>query len=141
MAIDADTGKMKWYFQFTPHDVHDYDATQAPVLFDSMVGGKPRKLVAVANRNGFYYVLDRVTGEFIAGTPFVRQTWAKGLDEKGRPIERFPDYCQITRQGTLTYPSTSGGTNWAAPSYDPENKLFYVSAKEMAGLFKQAGGV
>ncbi len=82
LAVDADTGKMRWHFQFTPHDIHDWDAAQVPVLFDSEVGGKQRKLVAMANRNGFYYVLDRTTGEFISGTPYIAQTWAKGFDEE-----------------------------------------------------------
>lgn len=137
LAVDADTGNMRWHFQFTPHDIHDWDATQIPVLFDSEVGGKQRKLVAVANRNGFYYVLDRTTGKFISGTPYIAQTWAKGFDENGRPI-KLPNY-DPAPGGTITNPSYSGGTNWTAPAFDPENKLFYVSAKEMSGLFTQKG--
>ena len=88
VALDADTGKLRWYFQFTPHDAHDWDATQVPVLLDGVVDGFPRKLLVTANRNGFYYVLDRITGEFLLGTPFVRQTWTDGLDAKGRPRVR-----------------------------------------------------
>jgi alcohol dehydrogenase (cytochrome c) len=137
LAIDASTGKVKWYFQFTPHDIHDWDATQIPVLFDSMVGGRPRKLVAMANRNGFYYVLDRATGEFVAGAPFISQNWAKGLDEKGAPI-KLPSY-NPALTGTLTNPSTSGANNWTAPSYNPENKLFYVSARELSAVFTPTG--
>jgi alcohol dehydrogenase (cytochrome c) len=136
LAIDPDTGKMKWYFQFTPHDVRDYDSTQVPVLFDSTIGGKERKLLAFANRNGFYYVLDRETGKFITGMPYAKQTWAEGLDDGGHAI-RLPEYPDP--KGTITYPSLSGATNWTAPSYNPDNKLFYVNTKEMAGMFKQGG--
>ena len=128
LALDADTGKLKWYFQFTPHDVHDWDATQVPVLVDAVFRGKRRKLILFANRNGFYYVLDRQTGEFLTGTPFIKQTWAKGLDEKGRPI-RLPNTFP-TAEGTLVYPHVGGGTNWFSPSYNPATKLFYVAAQE-----------
>ena len=100
---------------------------QVPVLFDSEVKGKQRKLVAVANRNGFYYVLDRTTGEFISGTPYIAQTWAKGLDENGRPI-KLPNY-DPAPEGTITNPSYSGGTNWTAPAFDPENKIVLCERK------------
>jgi glucose dehydrogenase len=84
--LDADTGKMKWYFQFVPHDTHDWDANETPVLVDASFRGRPRKLLLQANRNGYFYVLDRETGEFLSGKPFVQQlNWAKGLDDKGRP--------------------------------------------------------
>jgi len=136
VALDADTGKMKWYFQFTPHDTHDWDSIQVPVLFDETVNGKPRKLLALANRNGFYYVLDRVTGEFVAGVPFVKETWAKGLDAKGRPI-LMPD-TEPTPEGRLVFPDGHGGTNWNSPSYSPQTKLFYVSARE-TGAYTVAG--
>jgi alcohol dehydrogenase (cytochrome c) len=129
IAIDPDAGKMKWYFQFTPHDTHDWDSIQVPVLFDQTVDGKPRRLLALANRNGFYYVLDRVTGEYVTGVPFVKQTWAKGLDENGRPI-MLPN-TEPTPQGQLVYPDGHGGTNWNSPSYSPLTKLFYVSAREI----------
>jgi len=85
LALDASTGKMRWYFQFTPHDVHDWDSTQVPVLAELAWQGRTRKLVLFANRNAFYYVLDRETGEYLMGKQYVRQTWAKGLDDKGRP--------------------------------------------------------
>jgi len=85
IALDPDTGVKKWHFQYTPHDVNDWDSTQTPMLADSMVQGQRRKMVVLANRNGFYYALDRVSGKFIAGQPYVKQTWAKGLDEAGRP--------------------------------------------------------
>ena len=86
IALHAGTGKLAWYFQFTPHDEHDWDSTQTPILADLSINGKNRKVICWANRNGFYYVLDRITGEFLAGVPFVQQTWAKGLDPTGRPI-------------------------------------------------------
>ncbi|MGH9686073.1 MAG: PQQ-dependent dehydrogenase, methanol/ethanol family [Candidatus Acidiferrales bacterium] len=136
IALDPGTGKMKWYFQFTPHDTHDWDSIQVPVLFDQDVDGKPRKLVGFANRNGFYYVLDRVTGKFVAGVPFVKQTWAKGLDANGQPI-MMPD-TEPTPQGQLIFPDGHGGTNLNSPSYSPQTKLFYVSARE-TGAYTTSG--
>jgi alcohol dehydrogenase (cytochrome c) len=128
VALDADTGKLRWYFQFTPHDLHDWDANQVPITFDAVVGGRMRKLIATANRNCFYYVLDRETGEYLSGTPFAKQTWASGLDERGRPI-RLPD-TKPTKDGTLVYPGLAGGTNWFSPAYSPLTKLFYVNVRE-----------
>ena len=128
LALDADTGKLKWHFQFTPHDEWDWDAVQVPVLVDMEWKGRPRKLMLWANRNGFYYVLDRATGEFLLGKPFVKQNWSQGLDEKGRPIKipgRGP-----SRQGTQTWPGVQGGTNWYAPSFSPRTGLFYLTAWE-----------
>jgi alcohol dehydrogenase (cytochrome c) len=130
IALDADTGKMKWYFQFTPHDTHDWDSIQVPVLFDGTVAGEPRKLLAFANRNGFYYVLDRTNGAFVTGTPFVTETWAKGLDENGRPI--MNPNSEPTPEGTLNFPDGHGGTNWNSPSYSPLTKMFYVSSREIS---------
>ena len=133
LAIDVDTGKLRWYFQFTPHDVNDWSANQVPVLIDRMVNGRMRKLVVQANRNAFYYVLDRVTGEFLTGTPYTKQTWAKGLDARGRPI-RLPDTAP-SAEGTLIYPGIEGGTNWQSPSYSPRADLFYVAAQDNYGQF------
>lgn len=134
LALDADTGKMKWYFQFTPHDVHDLDATQVPILVDTEWQGKPRKLVLFANRNCFYYVLDRVTGEYLLGKQYVRQTWAKPeLDAKGRPI-RLPN-TSPTPEGTVVYPNSPGATNFQAPSYSPLTKLHYVMTRDEGGVF------
>ena len=133
IALDADTGELKWHFQFTPHDHWDWDAVQIPVLVDTEFRGQPRKLMLWANRNGFYYVLDRVTGEFLLGKPFVHQTWADGLDDSGRPAvrpEAFP-----TPEGTLVYPGVQGGTNWYSPSYSPRTGLFYLSVWEYASTF------
>ncbi|MCC6291983.1 MAG: PQQ-dependent dehydrogenase, methanol/ethanol family [Bryobacterales bacterium] len=125
VALDPATGKMKWFFQFTPHDEWDWDAVQTPVLLDAVWQGRPRKLMLWANRNGFYYVFDRATGEFLHGSPFVKQNWAERLDARGRPVKapgRGP-----SAQGTLTYPGVQGGTNWFAPSYSPVTKHFYLS--------------
>jgi alcohol dehydrogenase (cytochrome c) len=133
VALDADTGKLKWYFQFTPHDVHDWDATQVPVLMDGMIRGKKRKLVVTANRNAFYYVLDRETGEYLHSKPYVKQTWATGIDDKGRPI-RVPN-TSPTVEGTVVYPAVPGGTNWFSPSYSPLANLFYVATHESGGVY------
>jgi alcohol dehydrogenase (cytochrome c) len=133
LALDAETGKLRWHFQFTPHDTHDWDASHVPVLFDAQIAGKPRKLIATANRNGFYYVLDRLTGEFLAGQPYIKQTWAKGLDPKGRPVT-IPG-TEPTDNGVLVYPNLSGGTVWFSPSYSPLTRLFYVPAREVGGIY------
>ena len=133
LAIDAATGKMKWHFQFTPHDVHDWDSNQIPVLIDANWQGRPRKLVAMANRNAFYYLLDRVTGEFLLGEPYAKQTWAKGLDAKGRPIV-LPN-TEPTVEGNMVWPSLQGATNWHSPSYSPLTKMFYVAAREMGAYY------
>ena len=133
LAIDADSGKLRWHFQFTPHDVHDWDSNQVPVLIDGTVNGRARKLVLQANRNAFYYVLDRETGEFLLGKSFVKQTWSSGLDARGRPIV-LPN-TEPTAEGTLVYPGLGGGTNWFSPSYSPSTKLFYVAAREEYGQF------
>ncbi len=133
VAVDADTGKLKWHFQFTPHDVHDWDANQIPVLLEMEIEGRRRKLVAMANRNGFYYLLDRKTGKFLHGTPYAKQTWAEGLDADGRPI-LIPDKAP-TPEGNFVYPSLQGSTNWASPAYSPLTRLFYVSVREMGAYY------
>ncbi|HTR47007.1 MAG TPA: PQQ-dependent dehydrogenase, methanol/ethanol family [Verrucomicrobiae bacterium] len=133
LAIDPDSGTIKWYFQFSPHETHDWDASEPPILFDQAVGGKPRKLLGFANRNGFYYVLDRATGEFVAGMPYVKQTWAKGLDAKGQPIV-IPD-TGPSPEGNLVFPSITGAINWTSNSYSPVTRLFYVDAREMGSYF------
>ncbi|MGA8766552.1 MAG: PQQ-dependent dehydrogenase, methanol/ethanol family [Candidatus Acidiferrales bacterium] len=133
LAIDADTGKMKWYFQFSPHETHDWDASEPPILFDATINGKKRKIVAQANRNAFYYVLDRETGEFIAGKAYAKQTWAKGLDAKGRPIQ-MPNI-DPTTQGNLIYPSITGSVNWTSSSYSPLTGLFYVDTREQGAYY------
>jgi alcohol dehydrogenase (cytochrome c) len=124
VALDADTGRLKWHFQFTPHDEFDYDSTQVPVLADVQLQGRTRKAMLFANRNGFWYVLDRVTGEFLSGKPFTRVTWTSGLDAKGRPMNQVSP----TAAGTRVYPHLAGGTNWYSPSYSPRTGLLYVPA-------------
>jgi alcohol dehydrogenase (cytochrome c) len=133
VALDQATGKLRWHFQFTPHDVHDWDAVQIPVLVDAQWNGRPRKLMYWANRNAFFYVLDRETGEFLLGKPFVKQTWASALDAKGRPI-RLPNTAP-SREGTLIYPGVQGGTNWYSPSYSPATGLFYFSFWDYASRY------
>jgi alcohol dehydrogenase (cytochrome c) len=133
VALDEDTGKLRWYFQFTPHDLHDWDSVQIPVLVDADIEGSKRKLMAWANRNGFYYLLDRSTGKFLLGTPFAKQTWADGLDSNGRPKVR-PESIP-NRQGSLVYPSLNGATNWWSPTYDPDLGLFFVPTIDRGGVF------
>ena len=133
VALDADTGKLKWYFQFTPHDNFDYDAVQVPVLADLQWPGAnapagARKVMLWANRNGYFYALDRTTGKFLLGKPFVKVTWSTGLDETGRPMRI--NSVEPTEAGTDIYPSQTGGTNWYSPSFSPRTGLFYVSAWE-----------
>jgi alcohol dehydrogenase (cytochrome c) len=126
VALDADTGKLRWHYQFTPHDEWDWDAVQIPVLVDLTWKGKPRKLMPWGNRNGFFYVLDRANGEFLLGKPFVKQTWASGLAEGGRPIKAPGASPSLT--GTQVWPGVQGGTNWYAPSFSPRTRLFYLTA-------------
>jgi alcohol dehydrogenase (cytochrome c) len=136
VALDPDTGKLRWHFQFTPHDVLDMDSAQIPVLVDRMFRGERRKLVLFANRNGFFYVLDRETGRYLLGRPYGMQTWASGLDEKGRPI--LSPKGQPTVDGTLISPAPAGVTNWNSPSYSPLTGLLYVAIREdRATYFKQ----
>ena len=133
IALDADTGELRWHFQFTPHDVHDWDATQIPILIDIEFDGRPRKLMLFPNRNGFFYVLDRVTGEFLRGTPFAMQTWAERIDENGRPI-RIPGMLP-NEEGVLVYPSINGAANWWSNSYSPRTELLYVMTYDGADTF------
>ena len=134
VALDADTGKLKWHYQFTPHDVHDWDSTQVPVLADLTIDGQPRKVVMFANRNGFFYTIDRVTGKLIVAKPFVETTWAKEISSvTGRPI-LLPNN-QPNEQGTRTCPDLGGGTNYFSPSYDPSLRLFFVTARETCATY------
>ena len=122
VALDADTGRLKCHFQFTPHDELDYDAVQVPVLADLQWQGRARKAMLWANRNGFMYVLDRATGEFLLGKPFVKVTWTSGLDAKGRPM----NVVGPSAQGAIIFPGVQGGTNWFSPSFSPRTGLFYI---------------
>jgi len=134
LALDPDTGKLKWYFQFTPHDTHDWDATQIPILLDAPFRGENKHLMAWAARNGFFYLLDRSNGKFLLAKNFVRQTWAKGIDDQGRP-EQLPGIDPTTEGQDTIYPGTDGGANWMSHSYSPMTKLLYVFAREEHRLF------
>jgi alcohol dehydrogenase (cytochrome c) len=145
VALDADTGELKWYYQFTPHDELDYDSTQVPVLADVVWRGSPRKVMLWANRNGIMYVLDRVTGELLHGKPYVKHNWWAGFDEKGR-LQRVPGM-EVTREPKLFHPHVHGAINWAPTSFSPKTGLYYVSHWEnsgivaIEGLFPQPAGI
>jgi alcohol dehydrogenase (cytochrome c) len=133
VALDADTGKLRWHYQFTPHDVHDWDATEVPVLADLTIAGQPRKVVMFANRNGFYYTLDRTNGRVILAKPFVMTTWAKEIGRDGRPMVEpghTPD-----ENGEITCPDITGGTNFWPPTFDPLTRTFFVNAREACMTF------
>ena len=133
VALDADSGQRRWHYQFTPHDVHDWDSTQVPVLGELTIDGQPRKVVMFANRNGFFYTLDRLTGKVIVARPFVQTTWATEIGADGRPVllpGHLPD-----EEGTKTCPDLGGGTNFMSPSYDPTTRLFFVTARETCATY------
>ncbi len=137
LALDADTGKLKWYFQFTPHDTHDWDAQAWPVLLDTTYQGRPRKLLLHPNRNGFFYVLDRITGEFLRATPFVEQlNWAKGIDAQGKPMQN--PGMEPSPNGTRVCPSVRGATNWMSPAYNPGTGLLYVPTLEQCDVYSSS---
>jgi alcohol dehydrogenase (cytochrome c) len=134
LALDPDSGELKWYFQFSPHDLYDYDAVQTPVIVNANFRGKPRKLIMTANRNGFLYILDRTNGEFLFARQFVsKQNWAKGLDKNGRPISAslMPD-----ENGVQVCPAAGGATNWYSPSYNPTTHMFYFRSFEACAIFR-----
>ena len=133
LALNGENGDLEWYFQFTPHDIHDWDAIQVPILGDIMYEGEMRKVMMWANRNAFYYTLDRETGEFLVGKPYALQTWAEGLDENGRPI-RVPNM-EPSVEGTLVSPTIGGGTNWWSPTFSPRTGLLYVNAFDGEQIF------
>ncbi|MEZ5355392.1 MAG: PQQ-binding-like beta-propeller repeat protein [Bryobacteraceae bacterium] len=138
VALEAKTGKLRWHFQYTPHDLHDWDATEPLVLVDARFRGRDRKLLLQANRNGFYYVLDRTTGEFLLGEAFVNNiTWASGIGKDGRPV-LLPGN-EPTAAGTRTCPAVRGATNWYSTAYHPGTRLFYVMAVEDCNLYRKAG--
>src|SRR3984957_13180411 len=133
LALNPATGALKWYYQFTPHDLYDYDANETPVLLSAKVDGRVRDLLVQANRNGFLYLLDRTDGKFLKATPFVEKlNWAKGIDASGRPIlsGKIP-----SAEGTQICPIIDGATNWFSPSYNPDTGLFYVIALESCSVF------
>ena len=122
LALDPDTGKLKWHYQFSPHDEFDFDSTQVPVLVDINWKGAPRKAMLWANRNGYFYLIDRVTGEFLMARPFTKTNWTSGFDAKGRPAKLLGP----SVEGTRVYPNNQGATNWYPPSYSPRTGLFYI---------------
>ena len=127
VALNGDSGEIVWHFQFTPHDVHDYDSIQVPILADIEFNGRQRQVMMWANRNGFYYTLDRSNGEFLIGKPYAAQTWAQGLDPvTGRPI-RVPGMAP-TYEGIMVSPPIVGATNWYSPGYSQDTGLFYVTS-------------
>jgi alcohol dehydrogenase (cytochrome c) len=133
LALDPDNGKLKWYFQFTPHDLFDYDAVETPVLVDATFKGQPRKLIVEANRNGFLYVLDRTNGKFLTARRFSEKlNWATGIDAKGRPIRTG---LKPTADGTRICPGMVGATNWHSPAFNPETSLFYFVALESCDVY------
>jgi alcohol dehydrogenase (cytochrome c) len=136
IALDPKSGKLKWHYQFTPHDLHDWDATETPMLVDMNYKGEPRKLLLQANRNGFFYVLDRTNGKFLAATPFVKKlTWAKEIGPDGRPV--LSDGWQPTVEGTQICPSMDGASNWMSTAYNPSTGLFYLLALEKCNIFSK----
>jgi alcohol dehydrogenase (cytochrome c) len=137
VALDPDTGKLKWHFQFSPHDEFDYDSVQVPVLAEMEWRGRQRKVMFWANRNGFFYVLDRTTGEFLRGKPFAKVTWSTGLDDSGRPVRLPSSYSTV--EGVQIYPGNQGATNWYSPSYSPHTGLFYIPTWDnYSSLFSKA---
>jgi alcohol dehydrogenase (cytochrome c) len=137
LALEPETGKLRWYFQFSPHDLHDWDATETPMLIDTQFGGRQRKLLVQANRNGFFYLLDRLTGEFLSAEPFVKKlTWASGIGPDGRP-KILPGQ-EPTPQGTMTCPSMGGATNWMSTAFNPATGLFYVMALEACNIYMKS---
>ncbi len=133
VALNPDTGKLVWGFQVSPHDTHDWDANEVPVLVDANFNGQPRKLLMQASRNGYFFVLDRTNGKSLLTTPFATVNWAKGIDQQGRPIPnpaKFP-----SRSGVLVAPNENGATNFRPPSFDPRTGLFVVSAQDGYGIY------
>src|SRR5579872_6486239 len=136
LALDPDTGALKWHFQFTPHDLFDYDAVETPMLIDTSYKGEPRKLIVEANRNGYLYMLDRTNGKFLSATPFVEKlNWAKGIDSEGRPIRTD---VRPTPSGMRVCPGYAGATNWYAPSYNASTHMVYFLALELCETYFSA---
>jgi alcohol dehydrogenase (cytochrome c) len=132
LALDADTGKLKWHFQFTKHDEHDYDATQVPVMIDQ----EGKHLIVQANRNGFFYVIDRATGKLLSSNAYAKVTWSTSKDTEGRPA--LDKNGSPTAEGNRVCPGAAGATNWMSPTYDPQTQLFYVTAREQCDIFSTA---
>jgi alcohol dehydrogenase (cytochrome c) len=133
VALNPDTGKLAWYFQSSPHDTHDWDAIEVPMLIDGMVAGQPRKLLTQASRNGYFFVLDRTNGKNVVTTKFANANWAKGVDGKGQPI---PDPAKMPQpDGALVSPNQGGAANWPPPSFSPQTGLFYINANDAWSIY------
>src|SRR5207244_10975971 len=129
VALNPDTGKMVWHYQVTPHDTHDWDAAQTPVLIDGVIDGQPRKLIAQASRNGHFFLLDRTNGKHILTTKLIDSlNWTKGLNAAGQPMHDPAKDAAVP--GTLVSPDTGGATNWPPPSFSPDTGLFYVGPRQ-----------
>jgi alcohol dehydrogenase (cytochrome c) len=138
LALDPASGKLKWHYQFTPHDLHDWDATETPLLVDAPFHGEPRKLMLQGNRNGFFYVLDRLSGKLLLAEPFVsRITWASGIGPDGRP-KLLPGN-EPTQEGQLVCPAVAGAANWPSNAYSPATGLFYMFAEESCNIYSKNG--
>jgi len=133
VALNADTGKLAWHFQSSPHDTHDWDAVQTPVLFDGEINGQKRKLLAQAARNGWFFVLDRTNGKNISSTEFVKTNWTLGVDDKGQPVPNPAKEPQL--DGALVSPNQAGAANWHPPSFSPDTGLFYVNAARAFSVY------
>jgi acido-empty-quinoprotein group A len=133
VSLNPDTGKLNWHFQPSPHDTHDWDAVQTPVIFDDEYKGVHRKLLAQASRNGYFFLLDRSTGEHIVTSPYIETDWAKGIDSRGEPIPNPQK--EPKPNGVLVSPGSDGATNWMAPSFDPAAKLFFFSGRRLWSIF------
>jgi alcohol dehydrogenase (cytochrome c) len=133
VALNADTGKMVWYFQTSPHDTHDWDSTETAVLIDAVIDGRPRKLIAQAARNGHFFVLDRTNGKAVVSSEYVETNWSSGYDAKGQPIPNLAKRPQVA--GTLVTPNQGGASNWQSPTYSPKTGLFYVNATQAYSVF------
>src|SRR5271155_3485504 len=132
LALDPDTGKLKWHFQFTKHDEHDWDATQVPVMIDQ----GEKHLIVQADRNGFFYIIDRASGKLISSNPYAKVTWSTSKDANGLPV--VDKNGAPTPEGNRVCPGAAGATNWMSPTYDPQTKLFYVTAREQCDIFSTA---
>ena len=134
LALDPDTGRLRWHYQFTPHDLHDWDANQTPMLVDARFHGEPRKLLVQGNRNGFFYVLDRLTGKVLLAEPFVANvTWASGVGADGRPLLKSGS--EPTREGQRVCPAVAGATNWPSTAFSAVTGLFYLFAEESCAIY------
>jgi alcohol dehydrogenase (cytochrome c) len=135
VALDVKTGKMKWYYQFTPHDVHDWDSVEPMLLVDDQWEGRPRKLLVHGDRNGFFFVLDRTNGELLLAKPFSTVNWATGYGKDGRPI--MTEHFDSTLEGALVCPTTNGGANWQSASFDPATKLFFARVTDGCAKYRK----